>query len=142
MIERGTCPKSLMEGSKGSQELGRSLTMCVLPCFWSVPLVGSPALPFIDQGGAGVTDGRKRKIPKESKVLRGSRVFLFPCACPANMADRVRDGVFADPYRAVSWPLLASGCVPSYADGWCGVPESRAVTPQGVIGEVTIRPSL
>ena len=41
-----------MEGSKGSQELGSSLTMCVLHCFRSVPLVGSPALPFIDQGGS------------------------------------------------------------------------------------------
>ena len=27
----------------------------------SVPLVGCPALPLIDQGGAGITDGRKRK---------------------------------------------------------------------------------
>ena len=25
------------------------------------PLVGCPALPFIDQGGAGITDGRKKK---------------------------------------------------------------------------------
>ena len=29
-----------------------------------VPSMGGPTLPFIDQGGAGVTDGRKRKIPK------------------------------------------------------------------------------
>ena len=67
----------------------------------SVPLVGCPALPFIGQGGAGVTDGRKRKKLKVEKVLRGSRVFLFLSACPANMADHVRDGVFADPYRAM-----------------------------------------
>ena len=48
-------------------------------------------------------NGRKRKKPKVEKVLRGSRVFLSPCACPAVMADRVRDGVFADPYRARLW---------------------------------------
>ena len=42
-----------MEGSKGSQELGSSLTMCVCCLvFLSPPLVGSPALPFIDQGGS------------------------------------------------------------------------------------------
>ena len=57
----------------------------------------------------------ERAKPKVEKVLRESRVFLFPCDCPANMADRVRDGVFADPYRAMPWPLSASGCVPSYA---------------------------
>ena len=28
MVERGTGPKSLMEGSKGCQELGSSLTVC------------------------------------------------------------------------------------------------------------------
>ena len=86
--------------------------------------------------------GETGEKPKVEKVLRESRVFLFLCACPANMADHVRDGVFADPYRAVPWPLSASGCVPSYTDGWCGVPESRAVTLRGVDGEVTIRPSL
>ena len=71
-----------------------------------------------------------------------SRVFLSPCACPANMADRVRDGVFADPHRAVPWPHSASECVPSYIDGRCDVSKSRAVTLRGVDGEVTIRPSL
>ena len=29
MIERGTGPKSLMEGLKGGQELGSRLTVCV-----------------------------------------------------------------------------------------------------------------
>ena len=62
--------------------------------------------------------GEKRKKPKVEKVLQASRVFLFLCACPANMADHVRDGVFADPHRAVPWPDLASGYVPSTpADG-------------------------
>ena len=77
MVERGTGPRSLMEGSKGCQEPGGSLALCVMcrtelsmslfvcvACQKSVPLVGSPALPFIDQGGAGVTDERKRKIPR------------------------------------------------------------------------------
>ena len=76
------------------------------------------------------------------KVLRGSRVFLFPCAYLTNMADHVRDGMFADPYRAVPWPPSATGCVPSYTSGWCGVSESQAVTLRGVDGEVTIRLSL
>jgi len=104
--------------------------------------VGCPALPFIDQGGAEVTKGRKRKKPKVEKVLWGSQVFHFPCAYPANMADHVRDGVFADPYRVMSWLLSASGCVPSYAGGGCGVLEGQAATLRGVDGEVTLRPSL
>ena len=104
--------------------------------------MGSPALPFIDQGGARVTNGRKRKKPKVEKVLRESRVFLFPCACPANMVDRVRDGVFADPDRVVPWPLSASECIPSYVGEWRGVSESQAATLRGVDGEVTLRPSL
>ena len=106
------------------------------------PFSGVPCPPFYRPRGAGVTDGRKRKKPKVGKVLRGSRVFLFPCACPTNLAEYVRNGVFIDPYRAVPWPLAASGCVPSYTGGRCDVPESRVVTLQGVDGEVTIRPSL
>ena len=86
--------------------------------------------------------GERGKNQKVEKVLRGSRVFLFPYACPANMVDHVRHGMFIDPYRAVPWPLAASGCVPSYTGGRCDVPESRVVTLQGVDGEVTIRPSL
>ena len=49
MIERGTGPKSLMEGLKGGQELGSRLTMCVLPCFFPPPS-GGGASPFIDEG--------------------------------------------------------------------------------------------
>ena len=51
MIERGTGPKSLMEGLKGGQELDSSLTVCVV-CYavksWSH--VGGSASPFIDEG--------------------------------------------------------------------------------------------
>ena len=42
-----------MEGLKGCQEPGGRLAVCDVCCFVcqkSVPLVGSPALPFIDQG--------------------------------------------------------------------------------------------
>ena len=46
MIERGTGPKSLMEGSKGGQELGSSLTMCVcLMLFGAIYL--EEAHPFL-----------------------------------------------------------------------------------------------
>ena len=86
--------------------------------------------------------GERGKKPKVEKVLRGNRVFLLLRACPANMADHVRDGMFADPHRAMPWPHSASGCIPSYIDGRCGVLESRVVTLQGVDEEVTIRPSL
>ena len=123
MVERGMGPKSLMERSKGRQELSCCLVVCCVSKR-SVPLVGCPALPFIDQGGVGVTDGRKRKKSKVEKVLRRSRVILFPCAYPANMTDHVRDGVFADLHRAVPWPHPASGYVPSYTGGRCGVPGS------------------
>ena len=108
----------------------------------SVPLVGCPALPFIDQGGSRGYRWEKEEKPKVEKVLRGSRVFLFPFACLANMSDHVRDGVFVDPYRAVPWPHPASGYVPSYTGGRCGVTGSRVVTLRGVDREVTIRPSL
>ena len=76
-VERGIGTKSLMERSKGCQELDCCLAVSYV---WnqSIPLVGCPALPFIDQGGAGVTDGRKRKKPKVENVLQRCRVFLFP----------------------------------------------------------------
>ena len=72
---------------------------------------------------------RKRKKPKVEKVLRENRVFLFPYACPANMADHVRNGVFIDPYRAMPWPLVASGRIPSYTGGWCDMPEIVGTIP-------------
>ena len=50
MIEIGTGPKSLLKGSKGGQELGSRLTMCVSPCFFVPPLSGGGASPFIDEG--------------------------------------------------------------------------------------------
>ena len=86
--------------------------------------------------------GERGKNYRVGNVLRRSQVFLSPCACPVDMADHVKDGMFIDPYRAVPWPHSASGYVPSYTGGWCGVLGSRAVTLRGVDGEVTIRQSL
>ena len=86
--------------------------------------------------------GEIGKNQRVEKVLRTSRVFLSPYACVADMADRVRDGMFADPYRAMPWPHSASGYVPSYTGGRCGVLGSQAVTLRRVDGEVTIHSSL
>ena len=53
-VEIGEGPKSLMEWSKGRQELGCCLVVCVMCCVLnSSPFMGCPTLPFIDQGGAG-----------------------------------------------------------------------------------------
>ena len=39
-----------------------SCVLCGVWCVESIPLlVGCPTLPFIDKGGAGITDGRKKK---------------------------------------------------------------------------------
>ena len=77
MVKRGIGPKSLMERLKGCQELGYCLAMC---CVWnqSIPLVWCPALPFIDQGGAGITDGRKRKTRGWRRSFEGARSSFPP----------------------------------------------------------------
>ena len=109
----------------------------------SVPSVGGPALPFINQGGSRVYRWEKEE---NSKGIEGpSRELGLPfslCLPYFNMADRVRGGVFADPRRPYPGPILASGCVPSYAGGWCDVSEGQATTLRGVDGEVTLCPSL
>ena len=38
----------------------------------SLPLVWCPALPFIDQGGVGITDGRKRKNQRWRRSFEGA----------------------------------------------------------------------
>ena len=83
-------------------------------------------------GEKGKTKGREGP----SKVLG----LPFPLSLPADMADGARDSTFADPDRAMLWLRSASGHVPSYFGGRCGVPGCRAVTLQGADGEVTIRP--
>ena len=68
MVGRGRDPKSLMEWMKGCQELCLSLAVeaCVCPPVLSrSPFSGSPALPFIGQGGAGFTDKRKEEREKD-----------------------------------------------------------------------------
>ena len=60
MVERGTSPKSLMEGSKGYQEPDSSLTVCDVCCPSKVgPSVGGSTPPFIDEGD-GFTSERER----------------------------------------------------------------------------------
>ena len=76
MVERGIGPKSLMERSNGCRELGCCSAVCDV-LNRSVPLVGCPAFPFIDQRGAGVTDGRKKKNQRPRRSFEGARVFLF-----------------------------------------------------------------
>ena len=101
MVERGTGPKSLMEGSKGCQEPGGSLTVCDVCCVVhqkSVPLVGSPALPFIDQGGSR---GYRWEKEENTKGIEG------PSKDPGllNMADRVRSDMFVDLRRPCPGPI-------------------------------------
>ena len=60
-----------MEGSKGYQEPDSSLTVCDVCCIVHqklVPLVGSPALPFIDQGGSR---GYRWEKEKNTKSIEG-----------------------------------------------------------------------
>ena len=85
MVERGIGPKYLMERSKGRQELGCCLAVCCVSKTInqkSVPLVGCPALPFIDQGGAGVTDGRKGKKTKGREGSSGELGLPLPVCLP------------------------------------------------------------
>ena len=42
----------------------------------SVPLVGCSALPFIDQGGAEITDGRKKKNQRPRRSFEGASSSL------------------------------------------------------------------
>ena len=85
------------------------------------PLVGCPALPFIDLGGSRGYIREKEKKTKGREGPSKESVFLSSYACPADMADRVRNGMFTDPHMVVPSPHSASGYVPSYIGGWCGV---------------------
>ena len=65
MVERGTGPKSLMEGSKGCQEPDSSLTVCDVCCSSRVgPFVEGSTSPFIDEGDGFTSErGRVRTLP-------------------------------------------------------------------------------
>ena len=83
MVERGTGPRSLMEGSKGGQEPGGGLavyvsrtelsmssSVCELFVEKSVSLFsGVPCPSFYRPRGAGLTWRRKDKKPETKKVL-------------------------------------------------------------------------
>ena len=132
---------SLMERSKGHQELGCCLTVpCVLEMIG--PFSGVPCPPFYrPRGEQGLQTGERGKNQRQRRSFEGAGSSFSPVPTLLIMADHVRDGMFTDPYGAIPWFLSASGCVTSYGGGWCGVLESRAVTLRGVDGEVTIRPS-
>ena len=71
MGERGKDPKSLMERSNGCRELGRCSAMCDVLCVES-PRPFSGVFPFIDQGKAGITDGRKKKNQRPRRFFEGA----------------------------------------------------------------------
>ena len=76
MVKRGTGPKSLMEGSKGCQELGSSLTVCDVCCLSRVgPFVGGSASPFIDEGD-GFTSERARVRTLHSLIVHVYQALL------------------------------------------------------------------
>ena len=64
-----------MEGSKGYQELGSSLTVCVVPSKVDL-LVGGSASPFIDEGD-GFTSERTRVC-----ILPSLVAHVYPASSP------------------------------------------------------------
>jgi hypothetical protein len=74
MVKRGTGPKSLMEGSKGCQEPGSSLTMSVVLSKVG-PFVGGSTSPFIDEGD-GLTSERERVRMLPSLVVHVYQALL------------------------------------------------------------------
>ena len=76
MVERGTGPKSLMEGSKGCQEPDSSLTVCGVCCPSKVgPFVGGSTSPFIDEGD-DLTSERERVRMLPSLVVHVYQALL------------------------------------------------------------------
>ena len=72
MIERGTGPKSLMEGSKGCQEPSSSLTVCDVCSSKVRPLVGGSTSSFIDKWDS-LTSERERV-----RMLLSLVVHIYP----------------------------------------------------------------
>ena len=76
MVERGTGPKSLMEGSKGCQEPDSSLTVCDVCCSSRVgPFVEGSTSPFIDEGD-GFTSERAQMCTLPSFVVHVYQALL------------------------------------------------------------------
>jgi len=76
MVERGTGPRSLMEGSKGCQEPDSSLTVCDVCCSSRVgPFVEGSTSPFIDEGD-DFTSEKERVHMLPSLVVHAYRALL------------------------------------------------------------------
>ena len=76
MVERGTGPRSLMEGSKGCQEPDSSLTVCDVCCSSRVgPFVEGSTSPFIDERD-GFTSERDRMRTLPSLVVHVYQALL------------------------------------------------------------------
>ena len=57
----------------------------------SVSVVGCPAFPFIDQGEAGIIDGRKMKNQRQRRSFKDAGSSFSSERGPADTADRARD---------------------------------------------------
>ena len=84
--------------------------LCVeLICPKSIPLVGGPTPPFIDQGGAGVYRWEKEENTKGIEGPSREPGLHFSLCLPCfNMADRVKGGVFAGPRRPYPGPIFTT----------------------------------
>jgi len=77
-----------------------------LTCRESIPLSGSPALPFIGRRGEqGLQMGERGKYQRYRRSFEGAGSSFFPVPAQLNMADRVRGGMFADPHRPCPGPF-------------------------------------
>ena len=57
--------------------------------------MGCLAFPFIDQGGAGITDGRKKKNQRPRRSFEGAGSSFSSEPASLTWPDGVRDGTFA-----------------------------------------------
>ena len=80
MVERGMGPKSLMERSKGRQELSCCLAVSCLSKTIS-PLSGVPYPPFYRPRGSRVYRWEKEEKTKVEKVLQGARSSFTHVPC-------------------------------------------------------------
>ena len=102
MGEREIGPKSLVERSKGCEELSCCLAMCsrfdgsgfgVMQCDMRcpMPLNGTPCFPFYMPMESKGYNGRKRGEREAEEILQGRQAFLFLYAGLAYMAGGDRD---------------------------------------------------
>ena len=77
MVERGTGPKSMMERSKGCQELGCYLAVCVMCVELIHPLSGVPYPPFYRPRESRDYRWEKEEKLEAEKVFQMCRDFLF-----------------------------------------------------------------